>query len=167
MAITRMNKFFSAEDFELEQRMGREMIESDLNFTVKLYQIDRFKTQSSDIYGESTKNGIRFKTPVELKVLPVIAEAENSTYNNEGTLRYLQDGTLTFSIYIQQLKELKCDINYGDYVSYEVNDGLLRYYTVTNDGKKSFDNAHTILGYASTYRTILCAPVDEAEFRAI
>ena len=39
--ITRINKFFSEEDFNLEISMGREAIEGDGNFTVVLYRVDR------------------------------------------------------------------------------------------------------------------------------
>ena len=35
--ITRINKFFSEEDFGLEISMGREALEGDGNFTVILY----------------------------------------------------------------------------------------------------------------------------------
>ena len=44
-----------------------------------------------------------------------------------------------------------------------VSETEIRYFTVVNDGKKNYDNAHTILGYKGIYRTITCAPVDENE----
>lgn len=43
--ITRINKFFSEEDFNLEISMGREAIEGDGNFTVILYRVDRNTTE--------------------------------------------------------------------------------------------------------------------------
>jgi len=39
--ITRINKFFSEEDFGLEISMGREALEGDGNFTIILYWIIR------------------------------------------------------------------------------------------------------------------------------
>ena len=42
-----------------------------------------------------------------------------------------------------------------------------RYFTVSNDGRVAGDNAHTILGYKSFYRTITCVPVSENEFNGI
>jgi len=38
---------------------------------------------------------------------------------------------------------------------------------VSNDGKKNFDNAHTIMGWKGAFRTVVCAPVDASEFRGV
>ena len=166
--INRNNKFFSREDFNLEIDMGREAIESDGNFTVILYRVDRNFTSSDSLYGESTIDGIRFLSPIELRVMPIISPPENKTYNSgSGSLRYLQDGQLTFAIYEAQLAELDIELSYGDYIGYAINENELRYYSVVNDGKKTYDNAHTILGYKGAFRTVLCAAIDANEFRGI
>lgn len=166
--ITRNNKFFSEEDFSLDISMGREAIEGDGNFTVILYRVDRENTSFDDLYGEAPKDGIKFFPPVELKVIPILEEAENKTYNNSaGSLRYLQDGNLTFGIYTSQLAELDAELSYGDYIGYPVSETEVRYFSVTNDGVKNYDNKHTIMGYKGAYRTVKCAPVDEQEFRGL
>jgi len=166
--INRVNKFFSNEDFDLDISMGREAIEGDGNFTVILYRVDRENTSSDDLYGEAPKDGVKFFPPVELKVIPNLEEAENKTYNNSaGSLRYLQDGNLTFGIYTSQLAELDAELSYGDYIGYPVSETEVRYFSVTNDGIKNYDNKHTIMGYKGAYRTIKCAPVDEQEFRGL
>lgn len=165
--INRVNKFFSNEDFNLEIEMGREAIEGDGNFVVILYRVDREMTASDDIYGEAGADDIKFFPPVELRVVPIIAEAENKTYNPDaGSLRFLQDGPLTFEIYEAQLAELDVELNYGDYIGYPVTETEVRFYTVTNDGIKNYDNTHTILGYKGAFRTVTCAPVDENEFKS-
>jgi len=165
--INRNNKFFSNEDFNLEIDMGREAIEGDGNFVVILYRVDREMTESDDLYNEAVKDGIRFFPPVELRVIPILNEAENKAYNSgSGSLRYLQDGQLTFGIYDAQLEELGVELNYGDYIGYQVSETDIRYFSVSNDGIKNYDNKHTIMGYKGTYRTVKCAPVDEQEFRA-
>jgi len=165
--ITRINRFFSEEDFFLEINMGREAIEGDGNFTVILYRVDREMSESDSLYGEASKDGIRFFPPVELKVIPMLEEAENKAYNTNGSLRYLQDGPLTFGIYDAQLTELKTSLSYGDYIGYPINETEIRYFSVVNDGIKNFDNKHTIMGYKGAFRTIKCAPVDSSEFRAV
>ena len=148
--------------------MGREFIESDNNFIVILYRVDRENTASDSIYGEAPKDGIKFFPPVELRVIPIIEEAENKTYNNNaGSLRYLQDGNLTFAIYETQLAELDVQLSYGDYIGYPVTETEIRYFSVTNDGVKNFDNKHTIMGYKGAYRTVKCSPVDEQDFRGL
>ena len=165
--ITRINKFFSEEDYELEISMGREAIEGDGNFTIVLYRVDREMTESDNLYGEATKDGIRFFPPIELKVVRILSEAENRAYNSNGTARYLQDGTFTFAIYEAQLEEEEIDISYGDYVGYAVSETDIRYYSVSNDGRKNYDNKHTIMGYKGTYRTVTCVSVDASEFRGV
>lgn len=165
--ITRINKFFSEEDFDLEISMGREAIEGDGNFTLILYRIDRQLTESDNVYGEASKDGIRFLPPVELKVIPTMAEPDNKSYGKDGSLRYTQDGNLSFGIYESQLTELKVTLSYGDYIGYPVTETEIRYFSVVNDGIKNFDNKHTIMGYKGAFRSVDCASVDANEFRGM
>lgn len=165
--ITRINKFFSESDFQLEIEMGREAIEGDGNFTVILYRVNREMTESDNLYGEASKDGIRFFPPIELKILPIMAAPENKAYNKDGGLRYLQDGQLTFGIYEAQLSELDTEISYGDYIGYPVTETEIRYFSVSNDGAKNYDNIHTIMGYKGAFRTVVCASVDASEFRGM
>ena len=164
--INRENMFFSEEDFNLEISMGREAIEGQ-NFVVILYRVNRELTESDNIYGEASKDGIRFYPPLELKVVPIMAEPDNKAYNKNGTLRYLQDGNLTFAIYDAQLLELKTKISYGDYIGYQVNETEIRYFSVVDDGSKNYDNKHTIMGYKGVYSTVVCAPIDSSEFAGV
>jgi hypothetical protein len=165
--VTRINKFFSEEDFNLEISMGREAIEGDGNFTIILYRVDRENSESDNLYGEASKDGIRFFPPIELKVAPVFEESENKSYNPNSTLRYIQDGNFNFGIYDAQITELKTSISYGDYIGYPVTETEIRYFSVVDDGIKNYDNKHTIMGYKGVYRTVKCAPVDSSEFRGV
>lgn len=166
--ITRINKFFGSEDYNLEIAMGREFIEGDQNITVILYRVDRVNTQADGLYGEGTINGIRYFAPVELKVMPILEKAENQVYNKaQGTMRNLQDGKLTLGLYEAQLNELKVEVSVGDYIGYPVTETDIRYFSVADDGKKNFDNPHTIFGYRAAFRTLICSPVDNTEFKAI
>lgn len=162
--ITRINKFFSEEDYNLEIDMGREAIEGDGNFTVILYRVDRENSEYDNVYGEASKDGIKFFSPVELKVIPIFEAPENKSYNSNGSMRYLQDGKLTFGIYDAQIKELETEVSYGDYIGYPVTETEIRYFSVVNDGIKNYDNKHTIMGYKGAFRTIVCASVDSNEF---
>ena len=139
--INRVNKFFSEEDFNLEVSFGREAVEGDGNFVIVLYRVDRDRTESDDLYGEAVKDGIKFFPPVELRVVPIMNEPDNKAYNSgSGSMRYLQDGQLTFGIYDAQLEELDIELSYGDYVGYQVSETDVRYFSVTNDGIKNYDN---------------------------
>jgi hypothetical protein len=164
--ITRINKFFSQEEFNLEISFSREVVESDGNFTIILYRVDRVNTSFDDVYTEAGKDEIKYLPPVELKVMPVINEPENKAYNNgAGSLRYIADGQFSFGIYDAQLTEMGVDISYGDYIGYPVTETEVRYFSVVNDGRKNYDNEHTIMGYKGAYRTIVSASVDDNEFR--
>ena len=165
--ITRVNKFFDYTDFDLEISMGREAIEGDGNFTIILYQVDRKMSEFDDLYGEATEDGIRYFPPVELKIIPIVTKSENKAYNENGTLRYLQDGNFNFGVYDQQLFDLKVDISFGDYIGLPITEDEIRYFSVTDDGKKNYDNQHTILGFKRAFRTVSCAPVDDDEFTGI
>lgn len=162
--ITRMDKWFSNEDFELEVEMGREALEGDLSCTVILYRVDINMTEYDDLYGEAVKDGIRYFPPVELKVVPILTTPVMQTYNPNGTMQYVDDGQFVFGIYDRQLEELDTQISVGDYIGYPINDHEIRYYSVANDGRKNFDNKHTVMGYKAYSRTIVCAPVDRSEF---
>lgn len=165
--INRSNAFFDEDEFELEKEMGREAIEEDLNMTIIFFKVDRERTQKDDVYNEADKDSIKFFPPVELKVVPIIEEAENRGYNPNNTGRHLEDGNFTFGVYQDQLKEKNTDIQNGDYIGYGVDEETMRYYTVVNDHIKFYDNAHTIMGYKGAFRTIRCAPVDPTEFRGV
>ncbi len=165
--LKRANKFFSAEDFELELQFGKEYI-SDLNMSVILYRVDKVNTMKDATYAESIKDGIRYLPPVELDVIAKIDSPSNELYNKQsGSLRYLQDGALTFGVYDSHLKELGVEVSYGDYIGYVINETTIRYYTVINDGIINSDNAHTILGVKGVYRSITCRVVDASEFNGL
>lgn len=164
--IKRNNKFFSELDYQLEIEMGREAIEGDGNFVVILYRVDREKTQSDDIYNEASASEINFHRPVELLVIPIIDSPLVKLYN-ESSLQYLEDGNLNFGIYDQQLKDLDVDISVGDYIAYPVSETEMVYYSVSNDGRKNYDNKHTIMGYKGAFRSVECVIANEDEFNGI
>jgi len=163
LPINRMGKFYDYLDFGLENDMAREYIEGDINFTVILFRVDRIKSQTDDVYGESDSEEIRFHPPVELKVRPNLEEAQNNSYS-EGYGRYEDYGNLIFTVFEDQLKELGIDISYGDYIGYPDKEDNIKYFTVSDDGKINSDNQKTRVGYKSYYRKITCVTADEDEF---
>ncbi len=164
LPINRVNKFFSEDEFNLDIQMGREAIEEDNNFTIVLFRVDLENSNHHDLYGESKKGAIQYKTPIELIVTPVIEETQNLSYNNNGSQRNLEDGNFIFEIYQKQLEEMGINIQYGDYVGYNIDETTMRYYSVSNDGIKNYDNMNTIMGYKPAFRKIVCTPVNENEF---
>jgi hypothetical protein len=166
LPITRISKFFSETDFDLNVQIGAEYLHGDLNMKLVLFRVDRQKTDTDSVYAEVGKDEIKFLPPVEFNGLVKIEEPKNSTYKG-GLGRYLEPGNMTISVYIAHLEELKIDIRYGDFIGYAESEDKIRYYTVTNDGKVTSDNKHNMFGYKPYYRTITCVPAQESEFRGI
>jgi hypothetical protein len=164
--ITRLNKFFAEEDFNLDISMGEEWLHGDMNFTVVLYRVDKQKTNTDDVYGEALTNGIQFLTPIELKGYVKIDAPANSDYAN-SKLSQIEPGNMTFSIYQNYLNQLAVEISLGDYIGYYETEDKVRYYTVVNDGRVNSDNKHTYGGYKKFYRTIIAAPATNDEFLGI
>ena len=165
--ITRNNKFFGAEDFDLQVGFSTEYLEQQANQTVILYQVDLSKTKVNDIYVETGQNGVRYKTPVEIPVIYDISDAEMKTYDT--TLQkgiYAQTGKLTFSVLLKTLEEYNCDISRGDYIGVQITPEHREYFTVTDDGRvASTSNKFTMYGTIPYARTIQCASVDSNEFK--
>lgn len=166
LPITRLSKFFSEDDYLLHIQMGQEYLHGDLNMKLVLYQVDRVITDTDDVYAETGMDNIKFLPPVEFNALVRIVEAENKSYNT-GLLRYLEPGNMVLSVYVKHLADLKIDIRFGDYIGWPDTESRVRFYQVLNDGKVNPDNKHRHFGYKPSYRTIICAPTQENEFRGV
>ena len=164
--ITRLGKFFGGEDYALDVEMGREWLEGDMNFTVILYRVDRYKTKTDDVYGEAPEDGIQYLPPVELKGYVQIVQPTNMRLGG-SKIEQEEPGNMRFSIYQKYLDELDVDIAFGDYLGYWETESKVRYYSVQDDGRVVSDNKHTYGGYKPFYRTITATPVNENEFRGI
>ena len=164
--ITRLNKFFSDQDFNLELAMGEEWLLGDMNFTLVLYRVDRQKTNSDDVYGEALSDAIQFLPPVEFKGY-VKVEAPSNVDMGSSKIYQTEPGNLQVSVYQKSLNELDIEINLGDYIGYYETETRVRYYSVVDDGRVVSDNKHTYGGYKPYYRTIIAAPANENEFRGI
>jgi len=165
--ITRLGKFFSGEDFFfLDEALGKEWLHGDMNFTLVLYKVDKQKTITDNVYGETVSDGIKFLPPVEFKAFVQIMAPENK---NVGTskIEQFEPGNIRVSVYQSHLVELGIDIEYGDYLGYYETESLVRYYTVNNDGRVVSDNKHTYGGYKPFYRTIMASPVGPNEFKGL
>lgn len=166
LPITRLSKYFSREDYDLQIQMGSEYVNGDLNMKLVLYSVDLSKTDTDNVYGEVGKDGIKFFPPIEFNGIVKIDSPTNKTYKN-GVVRYLEPGNLTISVYIKHLQELNVDIKYGDFIGYPESEERIRYYSVSNDGRVVSDSKHNLFGYKPYYRTIVCVPAQESEFRGV
>ena len=164
--ITRLGKFFGGEDLSLDIGMGEEWLLGDMNFTVILYRIDRYKTKTDDVYGEVLEDGIQFLAPVELKGLVQVMAPTNKFLGN-SKVEQDEPGNMKFSIYQKTLDDLGVQIFMGDYIGYYETESRVRYYSVSNDGYVISDNKHSYGGVKPFYRSIIATFVSENEFRGI
>lgn len=164
--ITRLGKFFGGEDYSLEIDMGMEWLNGDMNFTVVLYRIDRYKTKTDDVYGEVLEDGIQFMAPIELKGL-VQVMAPTSKFIGNSRVEQKEPGNMKFSIYQKTLNDMDVEIFLGDYIGYYESEDRVRYYVVSDDGYVKSDNRHSYGGYRPFYRTIIATYVSENEFKGI
>jgi hypothetical protein len=164
--ITRLGKFFGAEDYALDIGMGEEWLLGDMNFTIVLYRIDRYKTKTDNVYGEVLEDGIQFMAPIELKGLVQVMAPQNKLL---GSSKIKQDepGNMKFSIYQKTLDDMDVNIFMGDYIGYYETESRVRYYTVIDDGLVVSDNRHSYGGVKPYYRTIMATWVSENEFRGL
>ena len=162
--ITRLGKFFGAEDYSLDIGMGEEWLIGDMNFTIVLYRIDRRKTKTDDVYGEVLEDGIQFQAPVELKGLVQVMTPASKFL---GKVEQKEPGNMRFSIYQKTLDDMGVEIFQGDYFGYYESEDRVRYYVVSDDGYVKSDNKHTYGGYKPFYRTVIATYVSENEFRGI
>ena len=78
-----------------------------------------------------------------------------------------EPGNMKFSIYQKTLDDMSVEIFQGDYIGYYETEDRVRYYVVSDDGYVKSDNKHTYGGYKPFYRTFICTPVSEDEFKGI
>lgn len=166
LPITRMTKFLSQDDFDLNIQMGKEYLHGDLNMKLVLYRVDGQKTDIDSVYGEVGLDEIKYFPPIEFNGLIKIEEPKNNSYKS-GLVHYNEPGNMILSVYIKHLEDLKIDIKYGDFIGYQESETRTRYYNVTNDGKVISDNKHNMFGYKPYYRTITCSPVQDKDFRGV
>jgi hypothetical protein len=164
--ITRLGKFFGESDFNLDISMGEEWLIGDMNFTCVLYRIDRQKTKTDDVYGETVSDGVKFLPPVEFNAFIQVSAPENKMMGS-SRIEQMEPGNIRISVYQKTLDELGIDINFGDYIGYYESETVVRYYSVNNDGRVVSDNKHTYAGYRPYYRTINASYVGPNEFKGL
>ena len=165
--INRNNLFYSEDDFAFEREVGKNYVEQDMNQTVVLYQVDLDKTNPDALYGETQANQVVYKAPVEIHCVYEISEPELKSYDKTKNLgTYMKTGKLTIGVYQETLDELGVDIKKGDYIGVQISQTHMEYFTVFNDGRNNYDNAHTLFGVEPLFRTIEGYQIDKSEFSA-
>jgi len=157
----RLSFLYDEQDLALDMEIAEEYVNNEMNFSVVLLRIDHQKSDTDDLYGESSPNDINYFEPIELSVARLkIEESQNKSYNPNSTIRYQQYGNLGFDILLTELKRKQVDVSYGDIVGYSDKENNFKFWVVQNDGKITADNKHTRFGMKGYYRTIGCVTLD-------
>lgn len=163
--INRNSLFYDSETFEIENELGRNYVEQDMGQTVVLYQVDASSTQVDAVYGETSPGSVTYKTPVEIPCVYEIEEPELKAYDKDKSLgTYMKTGKLKVGVYESTLEDFGVDIKKGDYLGVQVKPETMIFFSVVNDGKNNYDNAHALWGTVPLYRTIQGVPVEPSEF---
>jgi hypothetical protein len=93
------------------------------------YSID---VDFDDVYGETTKDSVKFHPPIEFKAFVQVSAPENKFLGN-SKLDQMEPGNIRISVYQSHLDELGIEVEFGDYVGYYETENRVRYYSVFND----------------------------------
>lgn len=160
--VNRNNLFYSEDDFQFETDIVEGYIEEDLNQSVVVYEVDRNKTNTNEIYKEAKKDTIRFKPPKEVPCMFEIEDPQLNAFDSQSnTGVYQVSGNLTLYVMPKTLEKYKCDIKRGDYVAIQVDTSRMSYFTVTDDGKVNNSNKNVIGAYKTGWRLIKASPCQE------
>lgn len=158
------SSFFTLDDLELNVEWGRDYLKSDIPASLMLHRVDRRKTKTHSLYGESRSSEKVVLPPVELQV-QISVEDSSMEFIQGSTLPRHFAGDLNFTVYEKELEEKQVEINRGDFISLKNAKGKLAYYEVNDPDLMNVGNDRTIGGLSSFYRSIKCVSVDSDVFK--
>ena len=162
--ISRNSLHFDENMFQMFNEWAMDYTATWINQKVVLYQIDYIRTNTDDLYGETTTDEVKYKTPIELPCRYKIDKSSNEAYTKTKKARYKKVGNISLSVFEETFKEYNCDIKYGDLLGVVVDEKTLIFFEVVDDGKTNFSNSETMFGYKRTFRQIKGCTIDESVF---
>lgn len=154
----RFGLFMNERSFDLEVDLGREYIDSDVNFSVTLYKIDVIKSKVDDLYLEADPDEKVFFKPIRLRGIVDIEEGEQRNMSNGGIVRD-DSGNLVFRVYLKELEEKGTEINRGDILGYNMSGQKERYYEVFSANMVTDESDKTIAGMKPYWLKVTALPV--------
>lgn len=158
----RYGLFMNEDSFDLEIEYGRHYLETDVNFTIKLYKVDTINTSTHELYNQTVAEDKVFNAPISLRCM-VDIEDENQKYygDNEGGIVREDTGNIRVGIYLAELEEKNVDIFRGDIIEYNFSGKKPRYYEVENANNVIDTSQKSIAGFNSYFKEIIGVPVKE------
>lgn len=154
------NKFVSHFDQENFLQYGLEYVETYLAMSFWLIKPDMERTTVDDVYGVVDKETLHFKDPIEIKGIIDFEKPSLEAYVREqGLAHYNEFGNINISIHRRTLENLGVQLDFGDYIAYQIFTDMYLFFQVANDEKAQFENSTTFAGGMPYYVSITGVPV--------
>ena len=158
----RYGLFMTENSFNLDIMYGRNYLETDNSQEIVLHRVNLIETQSHSLYGQAKSSDKVFMTPVPLKVMLSVTDADQEYYGGYlGGIGRDDTGNLVFGIYLEELKEKQTEINKGDIVGFNFSGEKNRYYEVENANNITDETSKSIGGFKPYWKRVSAVPVKE------
>ena len=158
----RMGLFMTNNSFDLDVMYGRNFLQTDNAQEIILHKINLVETKSHNLYGQSKTKDKKFMSPVHINVMITIADGQQEYYGgNQGGITRDDTGSITFGVYLKELKDKKVEIDRGDIIEYNISGEKNRYYEVENANNVTDETSKTIGGFKNYWKKITGIPVKE------
>jgi hypothetical protein len=155
----RYGLFVNKDSIDLDILYGRHFISNDNTQEIILYRINVIESKSHALYGQSKASDKKYFPPVTLLGLVKIEDSKQENYGgNPGGIVRDDTGNLTFSIYLDELREKNVDISRGDIIGYNMSGSKTRYYEVENANVVSDETSKTIGGFVNYWKKVIATP---------
>lgn len=157
----RYGLFMTENSYNLELMYGRHYLNTDIKHEILLYKINIIESKIDDLYGQTKPNDKSYLTPVKISGLVDIDNSDQKTYGDANGLVRDDTGNLTFTVYLEELKEKNIDFDRGDIIAYNFSGSRVRYYEVFNANKVVDETQKSIGNLKPFYKKIIALPVKE------
>ena len=158
----RYGLFMNDDSYDLEMMYGRNYLQSDVNYIVKIHKINIIETKTHDLYGQAKSKDKKFMPPVRVNAMVSIKDGSQDNYGgHENGLTREDSGNIEVNVYLDELEELNLDVVRGDVIEYNLSGEQPRYYEVENAHNVVDTTSQTIAGFKSYWRKITGVPVKE------
>ena len=158
--INRYGIHMNEESFALQVMYGRNYLENNVTFNVKIYKINIIESKTHKLYGQAKAKDKVFFAPVEIKAMVNVADNEQRNYgDNQGGIAREDTGPITVDVYLEELKEKQLEIDRGDIIEYNFSGDKPRYYEVESANNVTDSTSQTIANFRPYWKRIIGIPV--------
>lgn len=161
LEYNRYGLFVSENSLDLDIMYAREYQKTDINHIIILRKVNIVKTKVDDLYGQVSSNNKVYLPPIHLSGFVIVEDSSQSTYGSEKGLVRDDTGNLSFTVFLDELKEKNTDFDRGDIIEYNFSGNKRRFYEVVNANKITDTTKQSRGSYKPFQKTIIAIPVKE------